>query len=243
MRVLDLDSVFDETLRQQRQDLEVHSEDGTLAAGQVAPSFFDAVLAYDREADPDFLALALDALRPGGRLILLQSSAALDAAYVEILEQAGYTRILVEQQADDALLLRGEKPHVEQRTLDRIQVVAAQDADLRKPYVHLLIRQTPNKPIWALREDEDLEWAALALGTDADLQLLVFSSLPKAVAFMQPAVLQGRHLEVNKVARFKREIALSWPLPMLLDPPVEILAGESLSLWPVDPQSAEQPDE
>jgi hypothetical protein len=243
MRVLDLGAGLSSTLREQRQDLDIHSVDGTVAPGQLAPSFFDAVIAIDPELDAALMSAALHTLRPGGRLIVLLAQGQAEAAQVSILEEAGYTRILVEAQSGDTLLLRGEKPHVEQRTVDRIRQVAGQDSGVRKPFVYLLIQQTPNKPVWALRDDEQIEWQALALSQGNALQLLAFSSLPKAVAFMQPAVLQGRILDVNKVGKFKRETALAWPLPMILDPGADLLTRQTLGLWSVDPKTAEQPDE
>ena len=43
-----------------------------------------------------------------------------------------------------------------------------------------------------------------------DPLLLAFSSLPNAVAFMQPAVIAGTIKDVNKVAKFSRATAQDW---------------------------------
>src|SRR5690606_40606466 len=117
-------------------------------------------------------------------------------------------------------LFRSEKPHTAQRTIDRIAQVAGRDAavDLERytgRYVHLLIRQTPNKPVWAMQPEDVIEWQAAAITGADGPALLAFSSLPKAVAFMQPAVVQGLIRDVNKVGKFRREVARSWTVPLL----------------------------
>jgi hypothetical protein len=146
------------------------------------------------------------------------------------------------------VLARGERPSTEQRTVDRIKQVADRDVmtDLKSVkgrYVHLLIRQTPNKPVWALKPDEHIEWQAVALTGENQPTLLAFSSLPKAVAFMQPAVMQGVIKDINKVAKFSRETARNWSLPLLFNPTLETLAGREITMLPVDPKAAEASDE
>ncbi len=142
------------------------------------------------------------------------------------------------------VLMRGEKPHVTDDTLVRIQSVAARDAaqpEFKGRYLHLLIQQTPNKPVWALEPGEAVEWRAVALA-DADAPLLLaFSSLPNAVAFMQPAVLSGGIRDVNKVAKFSRAAAQGWRL--WINPPLDVLDTRELVLVPVDPAAAEASDE
>lgn len=209
----------------------------------------DAVVAADHVLDPPFLARALRVLRPGGRLIVTLSDTAPDEGYVRALEDAGYRRILVEAGTDDpfpvGVLARGEKPHVTEDTLERIRVAADDDAanldmaTYRGRYVYLLIKQTPNKPVWAMRSDEAIHWDALTVGE----VLLAFTSLPKAVNFMQPAVLSGWITGMNKVAKFKRETVAGWGTRILLNPALERLAGITVSFRAVDPHSAEKPDE
>lgn len=224
----------------QRGDLDVTIMTGAAAEWRLAPDSFDAVLACDAELSAAFLATCLSVLRPGGRLIVVQSSGEPDEAWVKRLEGAGYTRILIEALAGNSLLLRGEKPHTEARTVDRIRQVADLDQYAGR-YLHLLIRQTPNKPVWALRPEDVITWHAAAVqGSDAAI-LLAFSSLPKAVAFMQPAVMQGLIRDVNKVGKFSREAARSWPV--LLNPDIEMLAGCEIVFQVVDAQAAEAPDE
>jgi hypothetical protein len=212
----------------------------------LAPSSFDAAAACDVDLTAELLAACLDALRPGGRLIVGLSSGRASAEPVTLLESAGYTRVLVEAVLAGSVLLRGEKPHTEARTVDRIQQVADRDdmntvANFNGRYVHLLIRQTPNKPVWVLRPGEVVEWRAAAIAGDDEPMLLAFSSLPKAVALMQPAVMQGIIVDVNKVGKFSRATAQAWSL--LLNPDLERIAGKPILFVSIDPDLAEAPDE
>jgi hypothetical protein len=250
LKLLDIGGVAGAQLAQQRGDLHITTITGAAANWQLAPDSFDAVTAFDHEPDTDFLAASLNVLRSGGRLIVVLAEAEVSAGWVRRLESAGYTRILVEPALDDGrgLLLRGEKPHTEQRTIDRIAQVAGRDAavDLQRytgRYVHLLIRQTPNKPVWAMQPDDVIEWQAAAITGADGPALLAFSSLPKAVAFMQPAVMQGLIRDVNKVGKFSREVARLWTVPLLFDPSLESLDGREVVFCPVDPAAAEAPDE
>ncbi len=225
-----------EIVAQMPQDLPTHSA--------------DAVMALDQALEDGFLAAALAALRPGGRLIIMHSAGDPTAERAATLEAAGYTRILVEVGVECPLptgvLMRGEKPHTTADTLARVQVAAAQDEDAqslaayRGRYVFLLVFQTPNKPVWALAENERVQWQALAL---ADGGLLAFSSLPKAVAFMQSAIVSGRLSGVNKVAKFSKATAQTWTQPVLLNPSAEALASATTLLVDIDPRTAELPDE
>ena len=134
-------------------------------------------------------------------------------------------------------------------TLARVRAAADKDAHALDPaaytgrYIHLLIRQTPNKPAWALRDGETVTWEAVALGQGDEGVLLAFSSLPKAVSFMQPAVLRGAIVGVSKVAKFSRETAAGWLHRLLLNPDVSVLDGRGVTFVPIDPASAETPDE
>ncbi len=248
LRLLDIGGAAGEVLARLRPDLDITRAESADDAALQADSF-DAVVAFDHTLTPSLLALALRVMRPGGRLIVVDACGEASESLVKTLESAGYTRILVETAAECPLpvgvLMRGEKPHTTEDTLARIQQVAQHDADAqpleayRGRFVHLLIQQTPNKPVWALREGETVEWRAVAV----DGVLLAFSSLPKAVALMQPAVLQGRIKDVNKVAKFSVSTARGLGLPLTLNPTLESLAGGTLSFVPIDPALAESPDE
>jgi hypothetical protein len=193
------------------------------------------------------------ALRPGGRLIVIDVTAAVEQGQVVRLEQAGYTRILVEPlpETPPGALMRGEKPHMTSDTLARIRASAQSDdllTDLSTypgRYVFLLIHQTPNKPVWSLREDEKLIWHAVTLASEqpAEPVLIAFSSLSKAVAFMQLAVLAGRIRDVNKVGKFRVETVRAWSLPLLLNPDDTVLRDRAQALLPVEAASAERSDE
>jgi hypothetical protein len=246
LRLLDVDGRVGAAWSQQRRDLEIRTTRGVTADAQLAPSSLDAIAVFDVLPEPAVLVTWLDALRPGGRLIMGLTSGTASADQVTRLEQAGYTRILVEPAlpGGSGVLLRGEKPHTAARTVDRIQQVADTDTLARGRYVHLLVQQTPNKPVWALPPDEGVQWQAVTVRCPDDEQrLLAFSSLPQAVAFMQPAVMQGHIRDVNKVARFSRETAQTWPLTVWLNPAVEDITDCAIILWSVDPQTAEAPDE
>ncbi|MBE0691144.1 MAG: hypothetical protein IH587_13575, partial [Anaerolineae bacterium] len=134
-------------------------------------------------------------------------------------------------------------------TLARIRVAARHDDLLTDldgypgRYLYLLIRQTPNKPVWALRPGEALEWRAAALTIEGQTVLLVFSSLAKAIAFMQPAVLAGHIRDINKVGKFSVQTARAWKLSLLLNPDYALLADHPQTFLAIDPATAEQPDE
>ena len=243
LHLLDLGGAVGDLLARRRADLAV-----TVGATGDADRF-DAAVIYDADVDADLLWAALHELRPGGRLIAVDPSGEPSAERVRRLEAAGYTRILVEEMLPVGVLMRGEKPHVTDDTLARIQSVAVRDMAPAEPdqpeftgrYVHLLVHQTPNKPVWALKPGETVEWRALALADDGDPLLLAFSSLPNAVAFMQPAVVDGRIKDVNKVAKFSRATTQNWRL--LINLPLQALDDREIILVPVDPALAEAPDE
>lgn len=244
LRLLDVNGATGEAFSKRRDDLQITKKTGVAASWQLAPDSFDAVAAVDVDTTTSFLATCLKALRPGGRLIVVLSDQSVSMDWVACLEQAGYTRTLVESALEYGygVLLRGEKPHTEARTVDRIRQVADQDQWAGR-YVHLLIRQTPNKPVWALEPGTVIEWWAAAVQGGDGPALLAFSSLPKAVAFMQPAVIQGLIKDVNKVGKFSRETARAWTMPVVVNATLESLAGHDIVYLPVDPTTAELPDE
>ena len=247
LKLIDVGGAAGAILAELRGDLDIRAVDAGM--WRADENSADAVVAVDQVIDAEFLAEARRALRPGGRLIAVMAVGYPSETHVRTLEDAGYTRILVEHGADSPLpigvLMRGEKPHETDDTLTRVRVAADVDtaeqdmATYQGRYVHLLIRQTPNKPVWAMRADEDIVWDAAAVGD----VLLAFTSLPRAVSFMQPAVLSGWIEGVNKVVKFKREVIADWAERILLNPALERIAGLPLTFRPVDPNAAEQPDE
>jgi hypothetical protein len=61
---------------------------------------------------------------------------------------------------------------------------------------------------------------------------------------MQPAVIAGAVKDVNKVGKFSKPTAQTWSVPLLLNPPFEVLRqSDEVVLVPVDPDTAEAPDE
>ncbi|MBC7812611.1 MAG: hypothetical protein H7175_15760 [Burkholderiales bacterium] len=258
LRLLDVRGETSDVLTGFRKDLDVVTAPEQADQWQLEADSVDAVVAYTNSVNDDFLNAAMIVLRPGGRLIVVNPDQDPNDGHVTTLEGAGYTRILVETAAECPLpvgvLMRGEKPHTTNDTLERVQQVAARDsqsvdltfADLTKfkgRYAHLLIRQMPNKPVWSLEAGEAITWQAAALETPSGTALLVFSSLPQAVAFMQPAVMNGQIKDVNKVGKFSRETAQAWTLPVLLNPALSLLEGLSVAFVNVDADSAEAPDE
>lgn len=249
LNLLDVEGAAQDILTKHRPDLAVTVVTGPPETWPVAPGSFDAVTAFDADPTTPLLNAALSALRPGGRLIVMKTRGEPDAQHVVRLEQHGFTRILVETGAECPLpvgvLMRGERRHDTDDTLARVQVGASRDEDTQTlenykgRFVHLLIRQTPDKPAWKLRADEPLIWEAVTLNG----ALLAFSSLPKAVAFMQPVVLTGTILGVNKVGKFSKRTAQTWPVPILLNPTPNQLESGVLGVINIDPDSAEAPDE
>jgi hypothetical protein len=247
LSLLDIEGKAREILEKHRPDLDV-----TVVAGadwQVDSETFDAVTAFDDDLRGDLLGAALGALRPGGRLIIMATKGDPNAEQVQTLEKHGYTRILVETGAECPLpvgvLMRGEKPHTTDDTQARVKVAADADEDAqtldtyRGRFVYLLVRQTPNKPAWAIRADEPVTWDAVTLNGS----LMAFTSLPKAVAFMQPVVVAGKIKDVSKFAKFSVETARTWTRPVRLNPPIAALDRARIESVSIDPDTAETPDE
>jgi hypothetical protein len=248
LRLLDVGGQAAPVLTQSRADLDVVSAVDDPAVWNGPLERFDAVVCFDCALDADRLGAALPVLRPGGRLIAVEAQGQPGEKQVQILEQAGYVRILVEAAVQNPLpagvLMRGEKPHTADRTIERIRQTADRDAaPYAGRYVYLLVQQTPNRPVWAMQPGEVVTWQAVAVAGDGETVLLAFSSLPKAVAFMQPAVLNGRILDVNKVPRYKWDIVRHWQCPVMLNPSDELLETHTVTLLSIDPALAETPDE
>ena len=249
LRLIDVGGAAGETLRELHGDLDVVVVSG--AEWPVAENSADAVAAYSMELEDALLSQGLRVLRPGGRLIVVNPNHEPDKAYVDTLETAGYTRILVEALygARVGVLIRGEKPHLTSDTLERVEQVARRDsgtnalAHFKGRYLHLLVRQKPNKPVWALASEDVITWEAVALDQNGAAVALAFSSLPNAVSFMQAAVLAGYIQDVNRVAKFSRQTAEGWPFSVLVNPAPGILQGQPLTTIQIDPTTAETPDE
>lgn len=251
LRLLDIDGRSGEMLAEIRRDIcrrrlpAARLEQADLTTGSQ-----DAIVAYDIPLTDALLGAALNVLRPGGRFIAVHSRGRVDENLGRTLEQKGFVRILVEPALDDlGVLIRGEKPHATAQTIARIRAVADADGNAlaldnyRGRFVHLLIQQRPSKPVWQLEANERLRWRAAAVEKDGQPLLLGFSSLPKAVAFLQPAVLADVIRDVNKVAKFSLPTARAWPWALLLNPTLEALQGADLMYLDIDPATAEAPDE
>ena len=251
LHLLDLDGISGEILSEWRDDLEIRPlPPAEISQCSVCSNSLDAVVAYDIELTSDLMEFVLDGLRPGGRFIALQSRGRVSESHPRQFSDRGYVRILVEPALDGlGVLLRGEKPHVTADTLDRIQSVAQADSDsldldqYRGRYLHLLILQQPNKPSWKMTPADSITWRAVALERDSEPVLLAFSSLPKAVGFLQPAVLAGVIRDVNKVGKFSRATAADWAWQAIFNPTLESVRHQTYVTVGIDPSTAEAPDE
>ena len=244
LRLLDLDGGSAAILREARADLQ------PIPRRACSPASLDAVVACDVALTSELLDEALKLLRGGGRFIAVQSQGTVRQQLGELLSERGYVRILVEPALDDlGVMIRGEKAHASDNPLARIQSVAHQDADsldmrrFRGRYLHLLVQQQPNIPAWARSPEDPISWRAAAIDALPQPMLLAFSSLPKAVGFMQAAVLAGALRDINKVGKFSRETAQTWALGLRINPSLESLRAEKLVYIDMDPASAEAPDE
>ncbi len=212
---------------------------------RVPAQSLDAITAYDHLPTPEFLSASLNALRDGGRLVVVLPFRAFDVAYGKTLESAGFVRILIEPALDgEGVLLRGERAHKHTNTQDRVKEALLDDAPVltldtyRGRFVHFLVTQTPNKPVWRITPNDRIEWHALA----SEGRLLAFTSLPKSVSFMQEAVLKGIIHNINKVPKYKKEVVQAWETAVWLNPDLNALTLP-LQSHPLNPSSAEQPDE
>ncbi len=203
------------------------------------PAAYDAVAGRVLATAGELAALA-SRLRPGGRLILAAPTGAEPEALLAALKAAGCIHCLVET-AGAHTLYRGERPPAAGSTLARAQQTAAPSpAEPLPRFIFLLVTQTPNKPAWRLADGEHVEWHAATVRLPGDSpRLLAFSALVKAVAYMQPAVLAGALVGVNKVAKFPAAAAADWTLPLLLNPRFEALrAAVPGPALPVAPETA-----
>ena len=251
LQLLDVGGLAAGVLAELRQDIAALPVEANAETWALPDNSADAVITLGTPLTSAFLGRSLAVLRPGGRLIAVTAEGRASAVIVQALESAGFVRILVEPALANrvGLLMRGEKPHQTADTLARVAQVAVRDAALTDfatypgRYVFLLVRQTPNKPAWALRSDEAVTWQAAALDRPDGPLLLAFSGLPRGVSFMQPAVLGGQIAGVNKVAKFSRATAQTWESRALLNPPPDVLNGQVVRFIDVDPATAEAPNE
>ncbi len=250
LRLLDIDGHCGAILASLRADLDIHclAANELHRSGIVPPA--DAIVAYNCDLDSQMLTVVAASMRPGGRFIAIIPQGEVGERWVRLLEAGGLVRILAETAVAGAgVLIRGEKPHSTANTMQRIQSVARADADhadladYRGRYLHLLIRQSPNKPAWKRDPGEAVLWRALALGDDAQPVLLVFSSLPKAVGFLQPAVLIDRVRDVNKVGKFAKEVAAGWGASVMLNPTLDSIKDQQMIWLEIDAETAAASDE
>lgn len=181
------------------------------------------------------------------------------AAAAKPLEQAGFSRILAENIHNNRLILiRGEKPYpLGTPTLARSASISQNYAilnvinghlwhEIKARFVFLLIRQTPNQPIWHDSRDM-LKWEAVGITlVTGETIVFAFTSLPQAVSFMQRAVL-GQLIEgVNKIPKFRLTTAVEWAFPAWVNPSFEDLQSiemTAITTIPIEPTTAEEPDE
>jgi SAM-dependent methyltransferase len=259
---------FKSLVKQRRPDTSVirigrHAADTLATATQLplSANSVDAVSIYgmvtQTSAETRIFSEALRVLRPGGRFLALTPSLSNNPQhYANLLIDNGFARVLSEVLAA-GIFFRGEKPYAAAlSTAERIAVAATttdaaevlqghQLTDVRGRYLHLLIKETPNVPVWRRSPDDMLTWHTPVFETPTHPQLVVaFTSLPKAVAFMQRAVLDGVVQDVNKIAKFRKDIAAEWPFSVLLNPDIDAVGTlQTVHDSELDPHTAESPDE
>lgn len=193
----------------------------------------DAIVGY---AAPDHLTALFQRLRPGGRLILAHPTP--PKLLLAALTAAGFIHCLVEADGE-VTLYRGERPPVG-ASVERLQALNTPTSQFPH-FIFLLITQTPNKPAWKFVPGEELKWGAATVVDPLTDQptLLAFGSLVKAVAFMQVAILNSWRMGVNKVGKFRVEVARTSAWPLMLNPEFESVRMLKLGpLFEVDPQAA-----
>lgn len=216
-----------------------------------------------------FLREALRILRPGGRMVLFETVPEAEQAaqllhLAGTLETAKFERVLTERLTDlGGVLARGERSYTHLSTQERISGTAARDSGLpggvaqlepipantliealTGKFVFLLAAQPTDRPPWELGRDR--YWLAPVMidrGRDGAYCLLVFSSLPKAVEFMQPAVKAGLIKGINKIAKFDKAQIATWGIDLILNPTPAILLGGDRFVFEgkaleIDPASA-----
>jgi hypothetical protein len=190
---------------------------------------------------------AVASLRPNGRAIFLipNTEGIATESIIEALTSNDLTRILTESVLDHTFILaRGERPtdqssplryeDLRERTTDRIATMAQIESTSIEilnldqavrcyPHLHLLVKQDPPSRGWDDMPPDTI-WDAMTVHDAQSNQnvLLAFTSLVKAVAFMQPAVLAGVIHGVNKLPRFETERIIGGHL-LIINPVFERL--------------------
>lgn len=202
------------------------------------------------------------------------------------LSAAGFARVLAESAVEGyGVLSRGEKPYAQGSSTAARIALTANEASSPIPIdstdkglppsalvpiacsalasattsrtIFVLVRQTPDKPAWALTASDQLQWDAVMLdltevGTEVDADspaearsaqaaaVLAFTALPKAVAFMQAAVQRGTLFGISKVAKYPLSVATSWTTLIVLNPLLEQLTTLRIAstTFRVDPTRA-----
>jgi ubiquinone/menaquinone biosynthesis C-methylase UbiE len=225
-------------------------------ADQSFDALFTHSVFYMLDHPDQFLREALRVLRPGGRLILLEPAqltginwstlrqypraapslltwSAVARAYTRftpeglarLLIASGFERVLGESAVEGfGVLARGEKAFAGV-ALDTAPITTT---TRQTPYLYLLIRQTPNKPVWAITPTDQIEWQALTVESNGVRGVIAFSSLPKAVAFMQPAVLSGALKDIHRIAKYPRDSVEQFGLPIRLNPDLSAIQGAQM---------------
>ncbi len=220
---------------------------------------FDGVIA----SDIAFAAEAAALLRPNGRAIFLipNTEDVTGEALADALASAGFVRALTETVLDNAYVLaRGERPTEQIRTTDRIAAIAQvstgavtvielEEAERQYWSLHLLVRQHPPSRSWDDRQP-NTSWQAITVRDDKTdrVVLLAFTSLVKAVTFLQPAVLARAIQNVNKLPRYEMKHFRQWNVPLIVNPVFEALREDSrfvfdAPLLEVDPLGAMRSNE
>ncbi|MBZ0275826.1 MAG: hypothetical protein K8I60_06760 [Anaerolineae bacterium] len=230
LRVVDVEGRVGAELAKDHADVTIIPVSDQTDTWNLMPDSVDLCVAYDFGLSQSLLRTALAALRPGGRLVVVNPGGKATPVLVKLLEEVGYTGILVqpalEQPKVVGVLVRGEKP-------------APVAPPVKRPerYIHLLIRQekvSSNKNM--------VEWYAAAVAGDDETVLLAFSSLVRATEFMEFAAESGYTLDIDRVAKFSWTVTKGWPEPFMLNPTDEILGTHMLVFVPVDPTTAEASD-
>ena len=200
----------------------------------------------------------LRVLRPGGRF-MMYINLTKTANMAAILADNGFARVLGEV-IEKGTLIRGEKPYdADQTTVERTAqtsqsnknttIVLSMGRDyeqIRARFLYILIWQLPNKPVWRMTAADVITWSTPQIETFNGTQVLAFTSLPKAVAFMQRAVLADFINDINRIVKFEKTIVADWNQTILLNPDSSIMHnGQRISAqgFAVDPSQAEAADE
>jgi hypothetical protein len=249
LRLLDIGANTETIISAARPDVEIITASMRVEDWRYSENSLDAVVGYDLLVTDALLQQTLWVMRPGGRMIVVNPTGSVEQSIVEKLESAGFVRILVEEATGAGVLIRGEKAHITDDTHARIEAVAAQDEQgisldgYRGRFLYLLVRQSPNKPVWKLTAEDQIRWEAYGIRQNGGFTALAFTSLPKAVAFMQRVVMDGKIKDVNKVPKLKRENVVLWNESVLLNCDPALVQISTLLLNHIDPALAELPDE